>query len=56
MNTAIETKVVVSAAVEAAQRAALEARAEAGDRTLSAEIRRAVAAYLREDDGGKEAA
>jgi hypothetical protein len=57
VSTAIEpkTKVVVSAAVETTQRAALERLAREGDRTLSQEIRRAVTWYLRDDDESGEA-
>ena len=47
-------KVVVSSVIERSQRTELERRAAEADRTLSAEVRRAVTAYLRvEDEGGK---
>lgn len=49
-----EHKVVVSAAVDPAQRAALERMAAEGDRTLSQEIRRALTKYLGRVDNPKE--
>ena len=42
------TGVVVASYLPAADAAILRERAEAGDRTVSAEIRRAVRLYLRE--------
>ena len=46
-----EPKVVVSAAVYPEERAELERRAAEGDRTLSQEIRRALARYLHNEEG-----
>ena len=42
--------VIVSAQVPAAQRAELERRAQAADRTLSSEIRRALRRHLERSD------
>jgi hypothetical protein len=42
--------VIVSAQVTAEQRAELERRAAAADRTVSAEVRRALRRYLGDDD------
>jgi hypothetical protein len=43
-----ESKVIVSAQVTAYERRELERRAEAGTRTLSQEVRRALQQYLAE--------
>jgi hypothetical protein len=43
---------IISAAVDSKTRAALKRRAAAADRTVSAEVRRAVRMYL--DDGDQE--
>ena len=50
-----EHKVVVSAAVAPAQRAALEHLAAEGDRTLSQEIRRALAQYVERQHDEEDA-
>jgi predicted transcriptional regulator len=51
-----EPKVVVSGAVEPDQAARLAALARAADRTLSAELRRAVREYVKRehDDAGRK--
>jgi predicted transcriptional regulator len=46
MHTVEAPKVIVSAAIEAEDRAELERMATEGDRTLSQEIRRALRDYL----------
>jgi hypothetical protein len=49
-----EAKVVVSSQVTEDVRAELERRARTGDRSLSAEIRRAIAQHLERSDDEKE--
>ena len=48
--TQVREQNIVSAAVDAKTRAALKRRAAAADRTVSAEVRRAVRMYLDGDD------
>ena len=54
----METKVVLSAAVEREQREALELLAREGDRTLSQQVRVAIREYLAkitpDDEGGRD--
>ena len=58
MSARIETKVVLSAAVEREQREALELLAREGDRTLSQQVRVAIREYLAQltpdDEGGRD--
>jgi hypothetical protein len=49
------SRVVVSSVIEREQREELERRATEADRTLSAEVRRAVTAYLRDNEEEAEA-
>jgi hypothetical protein len=53
-TTDTEERVIVSAQVPAHARDELERRAREADRTLSAEIRRAIAEHLGRDDGGDD--